>query len=444
MQNLVLEDVLREDAILKSMVTDLSGGLREIIFPISVLKELISTGIAYDGSSFQGINDISASDAILKGDVETLVRVDPSIQDIDKTEYWIMCDIYDVEGNPHPNCARSKLKKMQGDLAKMWEGGNLMMGSEPEAFFVENKENIGSANGGNSNYFNPKDPKSFLIAEIARVLTNMDFKIERAHAEVGDEQFEINWEFDRAERTADRIQLFKLISHKVARNYGFDVTFLPKPYPTRNGSGMHCHLSVGNGSQNLFFDENAKDKKYFSKKALQFLTGILKSSRSLAAMTNRSEVSYARLVPGYEAPCVIAIGSCNRTAACRIPAVSDPAVLKKAIRAEMRYPDPVANPYLVAIGFIAAGMIGLEEEVSFIGFTDENLYKLTPTEIWDKGFQFLPRNLWEAYLEFMNDKKLKAKLGDRLHSTYGDLVLEEIDACQMYANPESARRHYFD
>jgi glutamine synthetase len=211
MQNLVLDDVLKEDAILKAMVTDLSGGLREIIFPISVLNELLETGIAYDGSSFQGINDINSSDSILRGDIETLLRVDPSIQDIDQTEYWIICDIFDTSGKPHPNCARSKLKSMQGDLAKAWEGGNLMMGSEPEAFFVSEKDKIGSAHGGNSNYFNPRDPKSFIISEIARVMSQMDFKIERAHAEVGDEQFEINWEFDRAERTADRIQFFKLI-----------------------------------------------------------------------------------------------------------------------------------------------------------------------------------------------------------------------------------------
>lgn len=439
-----IEDAAKQDAILKALVTDLSGGLREIIFPISVLPELCSVGVAYDGSSFVGINDINSSDSILRGDPRTLVRVNDSIADIDKIEYWITCDIIDTEGNPHPNCARSQLQRLQKELAKVWDGGQLMVGAEPEAFFVEKKEFLGTANGGNSNYFNPRDPKSFLIAEIANVLSTMGFQIERAHAEVGDEQFEINWRFDTAERTADRIQYYKLIAHKVARNYGFDITFLPKPYPTRNGSGMHCHLSVANGKGNLFYDEKRKEFKNFSEKSLQFLTGILSHARSLSAIANPTEVSYSRLVPGFEAPCVIAMGACNRSALCRIPAVANPKLWAKGIRAEFRFPDPMTNPYLLASGFIAAGLDGLKKKIAFCGFCEENLYEFGLSELRARNFDLLPRTLWESFSEFEENEVLRERLGASMHASFGSILLDEIDACQPFANAESVRRHYFD
>ncbi len=443
---LSVDKIAKEDAILKTLVTDLSGGLREIIFPISYLPEVIKNGIAYDGSSFEGINDINSSDAIIKGVEETLVKADPSITDTDKDEYWIICNILDVERNLHPNCARSKLVELQKKLAKIWKGGNLFTGAEPEAFFVtpENKGEVGKDFGGNANYFNPKDPKKFIISEIMNVLENMDFQIERAHSEVGDEQFEINWRFDRAERTADKIQIYKQVAHKVAQNYGLDVTFLPKPYPSRNGSGMHMHISVGDGKTNFFFDEKSRENRYFSKKALHFLSGILKEIPALAAISNRTEVSYSRLVPGYEAPCVIAMGACNRSAACRIPAIADPKAMKKGIRAEFRFPDPLANPYLLSAGFIALGIAGLENETKFKGFTEEDLFSMSVEELIKKRFKLIPRTLWDAYQNYVKNSILEKALGKTMFSTYASLVLHEIDVCQPFANRKSLEMHYFD
>jgi glutamine synthetase len=443
-QTLSVSEVMKEDAILKTLVTDLSGGLREIIFPISTLAEIIDVGIAYDGSSFKGINNINASDAIIKGVEDTLVKVDPTISDTDKAEYWIICEILDTSGKPHPNCSRSKLVELQQKLAKSWDGGNLFTGAEPEAFFVSKKEELGQDIGGNENYFNPKDPKKFIISEMLIVLENMGFKIERAHSEVGDEQFEINWEFDRAEKTADKIQIYKQVSHKVAQNYGFDVTFLPKPYPSRNGSGMHMHLSVGNGKDNFFFDEQATENRNFSEKSLNFLSGIMREIPALAAISNRTEVSYSRLVPGFEAPCVIAMGFCNRSAACRIPAIADQFKLKKGIRAEFRFPDPLANPYLLAAGFIALGLRGLDEETKFKGFCDEDLYAMSVDELIRKRYRLIPRTLWDSYQHFTRSKTLEDALGKNLHNSYASLILEEIDTCQPFANAKSMQLHYFD
>ena len=446
MSELNISKIIKEDALVKALVTDLAGGFKEIIFPSNQLEDLIKPGMAYDGSSFAGINNINASDAILAGVPETLVRVPQNIAESEKPEYWIICNILDTHHNPHPNCGRGKLISMQNELKEKWDGGQLFMGAEPEAFFVtqNDKDLVGNAAGGNGNYFNPKDPKSFIIVEISNTLDSMNYTIERAHTEVGDDQFEINWRFDTAERTADKIQMFKLVAHKIARNYDIEVTFLPKPYPSRNGSGMHCHLSVQNETKNLFYDAAATNTKQFSAASLQFLTGILNQAQSISAIANSAEVSYSRLVPGFEAPCIVAMGECNRSAACRIPAIPNPDHRKFALRAEMRFPDPLCNPYLLAASFIAAGLIGIEDEVDFKGFTEENLYEYGVKEVLEKGYALLPRNLWEAYQAFNTNKPLKQKLGASISAAYEDLLLDEIDSCQPFANPESVRRHYLD
>jgi len=132
--------VAKTDAICKAMVTDLAGNLKEIIFPIAKIEELVSTGIAYDGSSFQGINVINSSDAILLGVPESLVKCPAKLQDTEKEEYRIICSILATDGTPHPHCARNKLVAMQQELAKKRDGGIFYVGAEPESFFVEKKE----------------------------------------------------------------------------------------------------------------------------------------------------------------------------------------------------------------------------------------------------------------------------------------------------------------
>jgi glutamine synthetase len=205
---------------------------------------------------------------------------------------------------------------------------------------------------------------------------------------------------------------------------------------------MHCHISVANEKANLFYDAKNTKQKKFSETSLQFLTGILKNARALAAIGNSTEISYSRLVPGFEAPCIVAIGECNRSAACRIPAIANEKLEKVAKRVEMRFPDPLANPYLLAAGFIAAGLAGIERQEKFIGFTDDNLYEYSIADVVQKGYDLLPRNLWEAYKEFTASDVLKSKLGTSIHESHAELVLDEVDSCQPFANLESIRRHY--
>jgi len=440
LKNGALGQLKKSEGWLRAYTTDLHGHFREILFPTNVYDELIGKGVAYDGSSFVGINTIEDSDSIYKGDPETLVRIPEDLWDTDKPEFMIICDIYGNNGKPHPNCPRSLLKKAQSDLAKEWNGGKLVMGSEPEAFFVDPETQ--DVREGNNNYFSARHPYNHVITEIVDVLTQMNFIIERSHTEVGMDQFEINWKYDRAEITADRIQIFKLISHKVAQKYGLDVTFLPKPFPDRNGSGMHCHISVQNDKTNLFYDSKSKDEFGFSDKAKQFMQGILDEVGGLSAIGNHTEVSFARLVPGFEAPVLGVIGPRNRSAAGRIPLIADAKTKEKGLRVEFRFPDPLANPYLMAFGFIVAGLSGIQGKKKFEGFMTENLYELSIEDIRRRGIRTLPHNLYEAMTKFEESEVLKQAMGKTTFYTFRDMLYDEITSCQPYANSASLKRHY--
>lgn len=438
-----LAKIAKEDALLKAMVTDLSGKFRELIFPSKYIKELCNTGMAYDGSSFIGINTINTSDSILLWDETTIRKCPDIIAETSKTEYWIICDIIDTKANPHPNCARSKLKELQAKLAKKWDSGNLYVWAEPEAYFIDDEEELLNTDWMNQNYFNSKASTTFLIAEITNVLMELWYDIERSHTEVWQNQFEINWKFDNAVYNADKIQLFKLICQKVAKVFDREVTFLPKPFPNRNGSGMHHHISVSNSKENLFY-ANSPKTNYFSKEALSFLQGIIDNIRAISAISNKAEASYPRLVPWFEAPNIIAIWAKNRSAACRVPIASDPKTLKKALRAEFRFPDPLANPYLLASAFIAWWLSGLDKKTKFEWFIEEDLFSMDYKTLLKKGYKFMPRNLWEAYGEYISNDVLKKNLWESIFESYGDIVLAEIDECQSYANVRSMEKHFDD
>ena len=267
--------IAKQDAIVKALVTDLAGGFKEIIFPSRQLPELISSGIAYDGSSFQGINLINASDAILQGCQETLVQV-PSQRSGHRKARILDYLQYPEHRRQAPPALRAQCVAAVAGPARQSMGRRAAAdGLRARGLFCPPRQqaaDIGENEGGNSNYFNPKDEKSAIITEISNAMDEMGYDIERAHTEVGDDQFEINWKYDTAQRTADKIQIFKLLSHKIAREFGYDVTFLPKPYPSRNGSGMHCHISVGEWQEKpLFRRQQGQPKALFGHGAAVFV-----------------------------------------------------------------------------------------------------------------------------------------------------------------------------
>ena len=202
----------------------------------------------------------------------------------------------------------------------------------------------------------------------------MGVAVEKHHHEVASAQHELGLKFDTLVRVADHLQIYKYAIHQVAHSYGKTATFMPKPVFGDNGSGMHVHQSIWNEGKPVF----AGDKYAgLSQECLWYIGGIIKHAKSLNAFTNPSTNSYKRLVPGYEAPVLLAYSSRNRSASCRIPFVTSP----KAKRVEVRFPDPTANPYLAFAAMLMAGLDGIKNKIDPGAPADKDLYDLPPEEL---------------------------------------------------------------
>jgi glutamine synthetase len=215
-----------------------------------------------------------------------------------------------------------------------------------------------------------------LRAEMVSTMLEMGLPCDKHHHEVAAAQHELGLEFGTLVETADRMQIYKYVVHQVAHAYGKTATFMPKPIKEDNGSGMHTHLSIWDGGKPLFAGNGYAG---LSETALFFIGGIIRHAKALNAFTNPSTNSYKRLVPGYEAPVLLAYSSRNRSASCRIPYGTGP----KSRRVEVRFPDATANPYLAYAALLMAGLDGIENKIHPGEAMDKNLYDLPPAELAD-------------------------------------------------------------
>ena len=234
--------------------------------------------------------------------------------------------------------------------------------------------------------------------------------------------------------TADRLQIYKYCIHNVANAYGKTATFMPKPIFGDNGSGMHVHQSIWKGGKPVFAGKLYSD---LSQECLYYIGGIIKHARALNAFTNPTTNSYKRLVPGYEAPVLLAYSSRNRSASCRIPVASSP----KAKRVEVRFPDPAANPYLAFAAMLMAGLDGIQNKIDPGDPIDKNLYDLPPREL--KKIPTVCGSLREALANLDKDRNFLKAGGvftDDMIDAYIELRMEEVTRFEH--DPASGRvRH---
>jgi glutamine synthetase len=207
-------------------------------------------------------------------------------------------------------------------------------------------------------------------------LTEMGLAMEKHHHEVAPSQHELGLKFGKLLRSADELQIYKYGVHMVAHSYGKTATFMPKPVMGDNGSGMHCHQSIWKGGKNLFAGSLYSD---LSETCLHYIGGIMKHARAINAFTNPTTNSYKRLVPGFEAPVLLAYSARNRSASCRIPYSTNP----EGKRVEVRFPDPASNPYLAFTAMLMAGLDGIENRMHPGDPMDKDLYDLPPEELTD-------------------------------------------------------------
>lgn len=398
--------------------TDLLGTIKNVEIPLSQLPKALDNKMMFDGSSIEGYVRIEESDMYLYPDLSTWV-IFPWVAE-DRVARLI-CDVYLPDGQPFPGDPRGILKRALQDAEAMGYT-SMNVGPEPEFFLFRTDEKgyptmeLNDQGG----YFDlaPTDLGENCRREIVLTLEEMGFEIEASHHEVAPGQHEIDFKYADAVKAADQIQTFKLVVKTIARQHGLHATFMPKPLFGVNGSGMHCHQSLFTGGTNAFYDES--DKLGLSQIARQYMAGILRHARSMAAITNPTVNSYKRLVPGYEAPCYVAWSASNRSPMIRIPASRG-----LSTRVEVRNPDPAANPYLALAVMLKAGLDGIRKKMQLPPPTDRNIYVMSDEEREDEGIPSLPADLREALQELVANDVMREALGE--HALTHFYELKEIE-----------------
>ncbi len=433
MDNQDLLKRVKEDGVsfISYQFTDINGVVKSLDGPVGRLAEVLDGGIWFDGSSVEGFARIQESDMHLKVDPETYAILPWS--DPEYRRGRVLCDIHRPNGSPFEGDPRGRLKAI---LKKVKEerGWTYNIGPEPEFYlFLRNgpeKTHPVPYDVGSYFDFSPNDQAVRIRTEIIDALQMMGLKVEVGHHEVGLGQHEIDFQFDDALKTADNVLTFKSAVKAIAGRHGVIASFMPKPIYGAAGSGMHCHQSVyDEDGNNLFFEET--DPMHLSELAKKFIGGQLNHARALSAVLAPTINSYKRLVPGYEAPVYIAWAQVNRSALIRVPQVNNGN--KKAVRIELRCPDPSANPYLAFTAMLSAALnaeddraVTCPEPVNNI-----NLYELNEKERSQIMVGSLPGSLEDALIEFKADPLMRDAFGERIYETFIASREAEINEYRM-------------
>jgi glutamine synthetase len=368
----------------------------------------------------------------LKLDLDTYAVIPWTVRDSSQAVVArFMCDVYMPDGSPFEGDPRFILKRQLLRARKL--GYIFNVGPELE-FFLFRKENgaLVPLPHDQAGYF---DQTTDLAVEIRQEMTEMlhgfGIDVEALHHEVAVGQHEIDFRYANALTIADQAATLKFTLKYVAAHHNLHATFMPKPIAGINGSGMHVHQSLFSPEgKNLFFDP--KDEYHLSKTAKAFVMGQLTHIRAMNAILNPTVNSYKRLVVGYEAPVYIAWGQRNRSALVRIPRYTPGR--EKAVRAELRCPDPSANPYLAFAVMLAAGLDGIERKMVPPAPVEENIYEFTDEEARKRKIGVLSRNLPEAMEHLAGDAVIRAALGDFVVEKFLALKTEEWDSYRMHVS----------
>ena len=397
---------------IKLMITDLLGTIKSVEISVNKLEEALEGKIMFDGSSIEGFVRIKEADMYLHPDLDTFAILPLENKDELGKTARIICDVYKANGEPFEGDPRGVLKKVLQEL-KDYKIRTFNVGVEPE-FYLFRKVNGELVFSDNGSYFDmaPIGSDESIRHEIVLELEKIGYEVEISHHEVGPGQNEVNFRFDDALKTCDRIQTYKQIVKQVASRHGLIATFMPKPFEGKPGNGMHvnCSLADENG-KNIFFDPTTDNK--LSEVCINWINGIILHARELSAITNPIINSYKRLVPGYEAPCYICWSDSNRSSMIRIPASRG-----ASTRTEIRNVDPYANPYLMAACILAAGLDGIKNKLHSVPSVSDNIFELTREEREEKGIKNLPENLKDAIKELKKSAFMKEVLGEHIYTKY--------------------------
>ncbi len=444
--------------------TDPKGKWQHLSMCASVVDEdMLEEGMMFDGSSIEGWKTINESDMILRPDLDS-VYIDP----FSATPMMVInCDIVEPSnGELYSRDPRSTAKRAEAYLKSTGIGDTVYVGPEPEFFMFDDVRfedgyagsgfqiddvelptnsgvememgNMGHRPRAKGGYFPvaPVDSAMDIRAEMVSTMMEMGLPMDKHHHEVASAQHELGITFGTLVETADRVQIYKYVVHQVAHAYGKTATFMPKPIKDDNGSGMHTHMSIWKDGKPTFA---GNEYAGLSENCLYYIGGVIKHAKALNAFTNPTTNSYKRLVPGFEAPVLLAYSARNRSASCRIPYGSG----EKAKRVEFRFPDPLANPYLAFSALLMAGLDGIENKIHPGEAMDKNLYDLPPAELAD--VPTVSGSLREALLALRDDHDFLLK-GDVFTKdqidAYCDLKWEDVLRFETTPSPVEFDMYY--
>jgi glutamine synthetase len=417
----------------------------------------------FDGSSIAGWKAINESDMLLMLDPST-ATLDPFFS---AKTLSIVCDVLEpMTGEPYNRDPRGIAKKAEAYLKTTGIGDTAYFGPEAEFFIFDDirfkadpyntgfvidsvelptnqdtayeSGNLGHRVRTKGGYFPvpPVDSEQDVRGEMLAAMAAMGVQVEKHHHEVASAQHELGMKFGTLTTMADHLQIYKYAIHQVAHVNGKTATFMPKPIFGDNGSGMHVHQSIWKGGKPVMAGDKYAD---LSQECLWYIGGIIKHAKALNAFTNPTTNSYKRLVPGYEAPVLLAYSARNRSASCRIPWSNNP----KAKRVEVRFPDPTANPYLAFAAMLMAGLDGITNKIDPGAAMDKDLYDLPPREL--KKIPTVCGSLREALMSLDKDRAfLKAGdvFNDDFIDAYIELKMQDVMRTDMTPHPVEFDMYY--
>jgi glutamine synthetase len=445
--------------------TDTKGKEQHVSIPShQVNDDFFEEGKMFDGSSIAGWKGINESDMVLMPDASTAV-LDPFAEE---TQVNIRCDILEpTTMKGYSRDPRSIARRAEEYLVSTGIGDTILFGPEPEFFLFDDVRfhtdmagsfykidaeeakwnsgadyeggNLGHRPGVKGGYFPvpPVDSAHDIRAAMCMVMEEMGLTVEAHHHEVATAgQNEIACLFNTLVKKADEIQIYKYVVHNVAHAYDKTATFMPKPLVGDNGSGMHCHQSISKDGKNIFAGDSYAG---MSEDALFYIGGIIKHARAINAFANASTNSYKRLVPGFEAPVMLAYSARNRSASIRIPFVTS----ERARRIEVRFPDPTANPYLAFAAMLMAGIDGIKNKIHPGDAADKDLYDLPAEEA--ASIPTVASSLEQALAALDEDRAFLTEGGvmsDEMIDAYIELKNEEVQTIAMTTHPLEFDMYY--
>ncbi len=400
---------------LRLAFTDINGTSKAVEVPTSQLDKVLTNDIRFDGSSIDGFVRLEESDMVLYPDFSTWAVLPWGDEKGGKIGR-LVCSVHKTNGEPFEGDPRNNLKRVLKEMKEMgFTDFDIGFEAEFHLFKLGEDGNWTTEVPDHASYFDmtSDDAGARCRRDIVETLESIGFEVEAAHHEVGDGQQEIDFRFDDALTTADRVQTFKMVVREVARKHGLYATFMAKPVEGQAGNGMHTNMSLFKDGKNVFYDKDGEF--HLSDTALYFLNGILEHARAITAIGNPTVNSYKRLISGFEAPVYISWASKNRSPLVRIPDAEE-----INTRLEMRSADPTANPYLLLAACLTAGLNGIKEAKKPMAPITSNVFEMSEEERAKRGIKPLPSTLHNAVKAFKADPLIQEALGEHLTQSFID------------------------